>query len=396
MEKWPKTKKLKDYLTWISRSHPLWMDLGLERIRCVAERLNLLHPSAPVITVTGTNGKGSCIAGLEQIYLTVGLKVGVFQSPALFKINEEIRLDGKDVSDSDLEKSFSQIHALQGEISLTLFEYMTLAALILFKQAAVDLIILEVGLGGRLDAVNIVDAEMAIVSSIALDHQAFLGETRAKIALEKSGIFRPGKPVICGDRNPPKALIKKAKAMHCPFYQVESNALEDNTATVLKAIEVWQEKFPVSEAQCREGLSRVFLPGRLQEIYHPTADITEVFDVAHNPAAIKRLVKKLSIQPMGTQAVFSMLKDKDITGCLRLMKSHIKFWHVATISTEKTYRAASLPELLAAFQAAEIPKEKIRMYPDLASAYEGAWNQRELPLKRLVIFGSFYTISSTS
>src|SRR5437868_5228326 len=208
-----------EWLTFISGLHSQEIDLGLMRVKTVAERLKVLNPDCVVITVAGTNGKGSTVAGLESIYQAANYKTGAFTSPFLFRYNEQIRINGDMVSDSNLCKAFSQVEAARGDISLTPFEFGTLAALVLFAESKLDVWILEVGLGGRLDAVNIIDADVSVVTSIAIDHIDYLGETREKIGVEKAGIFREKKPAVCGDAEPPATLEEVAKKIHAPFYQ---------------------------------------------------------------------------------------------------------------------------------------------------------------------------------
>jgi dihydrofolate synthase/folylpolyglutamate synthase len=374
---------LTDWLAKIAQSHPVWMDLGLDRIATVAKRLGLLEPDCPVITVTGTNGKGTCVFTLEQIYLAAGVRVGVFQSPSLFKVTEEIRLNGQDISEPELVGFFERIHEVKEEISLTLFEYMTLAALMAFKAAKVDLMVLEVGLGGRLDAVNIIDADLAVVTTIGVDHEAFLGKTRRTVAREKSGIFRAHRPVVCGDANPPKTLIHAAKKLGCPFFLTEAPAL--------KVIELWQKVFPVSPVAIEEGRSRVRLPARFQQVIHPETGVEYILDVAHNPAASAFLSKKLrQLKKVSrTAAIFSMLKDKNIVGTLKNIHRQIDEWHVAPISAELTQRRAPLDDLVSALIQVGVPEKKIRTYPDLVSAGEGLL--KSPPPDRVLVFGSFYT-----
>lgn len=206
-----KPTNLSNWLTFIKSLHSKQIELGLSRVAEVAKRMNLLSPTHKVITVAGTNGKGSTVAGLEQIYLTAGYRVGAFTSPFLFRMNEQIRLNGIDISDEALCDVFTRVENARQETTLTPFEFTTLAALTFFQQANLDMCILEVGLGGRLDAVNVIDADIAIVTSIDIDHTEWLGNTREKIATEKAGVFREGKPAICGDMNPPETLIQYAK-----------------------------------------------------------------------------------------------------------------------------------------------------------------------------------------
>jgi dihydrofolate synthase/folylpolyglutamate synthase len=265
-------ESLQGWTDYINSLHHVTIELGLERVRSVAERLSLLQPECQVISVAGTNGKGSCVAGLEAIYLAAGFRVGAFTSPYLLRLNEEIRLQGKEVADEALCAAFDTIEKTRGEISLTPFEFNTLAALIIFKAAKLDVILLEVGLGGRLDAVNIIDAAVAVVTSIAIDHADRLGNTRELIGREKAGIFRKETPVVCGDEDPPESLLNFAKELNAPIFcqkkdfrlvrqahswdwAFEKTCYENlpltvlalqNMSTVLMAVEILQSKLPVS------------------------------------------------------------------------------------------------------------------------------------------------------
>ncbi len=214
-----KLSTLSEWLNYIGSVHKTEIDLGLDRIREVARKLDCLTPSCPVVMVGGTNGKGSVVAGLQAIYLAAGYRTGAFTSPYLFQHNEEVSVNGEFASDDDFCDAFQKIEDARGTISLSPFEYHTLAALLIFKTANPDVLILEVGLGGRLDAVNIVDADVSVVTSIGIDHVAWLGDTRELIAIEKAGIFRKGKPAICGDANPPHTLNEQAEKIGAYFYQ---------------------------------------------------------------------------------------------------------------------------------------------------------------------------------
>jgi dihydrofolate synthase/folylpolyglutamate synthase len=403
---------LTQWCAYIATVHELPMQLGLERVREVASRLNLLEPSASVITVVGTNGKGSTVAGLEAIYIAQGYKVGAFTSPYLLRLNEEIRVQGEEIDDARLCAAFERIETARKEITLTVFEFNTLAALLIFKAAQSDVIILEVGLGGRLDAVNIIDADVAVVTSIAIDHAALLGATRELIAGEKAGIFRHAKPVVCGDFSPPETLRARAHALSAPFFcakedfhfhataeawgwKSKKNHFENlplpslalqNMSTVLMTVEVMQARLPVTRATLDSAFKKIKLPGRVQVL--PGA-VTKIFDVAHNPAAVQFLAEKIALQKFSgkTHAVFSMLADKDIRGALQEIKHLIDAWHIAELSTA---RAAPLDKIRAALAAENI--EAVMEYADIAAAYASA-----LALTRagdcVIVFGSFYTVA---
>ncbi len=403
---------LDNWLEKIKHQHRTTMDLGLERVRDVARQLNLLTTHCPTILAGGTNGKGSTVAGLEAIYLAAGYRVGAFTSPYLYRFNELVRLQGKSASDEEFIQAFERIDAARGEITLTQFEFNTLAALAIFQNQKVDVIILEVGLGGRLDAVNIIDADISIVTSIAIDHAELLGETREKIALEKAGIFRSGKPAICGDFNPPATLLNYASQYFIPLFcqnqqfgfKEQENTwmwwsqqthLENlprpqlhlqNMATVLMAVELMQESLPVKRIAIETGLTTVNLPGRIQVI---PGLITRILDVSHNPAAAELLAHFLRQHKSNgkTHAVFSMLADKDILATLHVMRDCIDEWYIASLQTE---RAASLSVLEYCFRMAGI--NDVRSYANIKSANQAALEDSN-PADRIIIFGSFYTVA---
>lgn len=368
--------ELQAWLDKIRRQHGKSMDLGLARVAAVARQLDLLQPTAKVIIVGGTNGKGSTVAGLEAIYLAAGYRVGTFTSPYLFRFNEEIKIAGQEVSDETLIRAFEQVEAARGDVTLTVFEFNTLTALWLFREAAVDVMVLEVGLGGRLDAVNIIDADVSVVTSIALDHMDWLGDTRELIGREKAGIFRTDKPAVCGDLEPPETLVNYAEELQTPLFcqgkqfgwekqnntwrwWSESRQLDklplprlalQNMATVLMVIELLQSELSVSVSAIEQALQSVTLPGRIQVL---PGTVTTILDVSHNPAAAQFLANHLQQFPFAgkTRAVFSMLADKDIVATLQVMKNYIDEWHVAPLQVE---RGALHEKLIQSFQQAEI------------------------------------------
>lgn len=404
---------LYEWLDWIGSVHQTDIELGLDRIREVGMRLGLLSPGCRVITVGGTNGKGSVVAGLEAIYRAANFRVGTFTSPILFVHNEEVRVNGLMAKDIQFIEAFEKIESARLQVSLTAFEYHTLAALLIFQQAQLDIMILEVGLGGRLDAVNIMDADVAIVTSIGIDHVAWLGDTREIIATEKAGIFRQGKPAICGDTNPPETLKQAAQAVRANFYQnglsftftefdthwrwqygdvnyanLPKNALlTENMATVLMAVTLLQSVLPVSEEAIRQGLQSALVPGRIQVLDGP---VMEVVDVSHNPAAAGVLANWLHKRPCSgkTLAVFSMLEDKDIQGTLAVIQPEIDAWYVAPLTGK---RAATLEKLKNAFSQVDI--SAVAFSNTIAEAYYAAHSQAESG-DRVVIFGSFYTVAA--
>jgi dihydrofolate synthase/folylpolyglutamate synthase len=408
-----KSRTLEEWIAYIATIHALEMDLGLERVRSVAEKLNILHANIPVITIAGTNGKGSCVAGLEAIYRAAGYTVGAFTSPYLIRLNEEVRVNGVDASDEDLCRAFAEIEARRGDVTLTIFEFNTLAALIIFQKAELDVILLEVGLGGRLDAVNVVDADLAIISSIALDHVDRLGDTRELIALEKAGVLRAGVPAVSGDFDTPVTLVEYAAKLPTRLYTQGKdfyfevyddswdwqaanqqykklplpNLALQNMASVLMGVELLQDKLAVDRASIDKALARVKLPGRLQVF--PGA-VTRIFDVAHNPAASRFLAQKLLSMPCEgkTHAVFSMLADKDIVGSLREMKSLVHDWYIAALNVQRGTPVTILQE---SFLKAEVDVV-VKPFPDISEAYQAAIDAAR-PGDRVVVFGSFYTVA---
>tara|TARA_R110000868_G_scaffold236052_11_gene490020 strand:+ start:1504 stop:2775 length:1272 start_codon:yes stop_codon:yes gene_type:complete len=401
-----------EWLDWIGSVHQTEIELGLERIRKVAMCLGLLESNCVVITVGGTNGKGSVVAGLEAIYLAAGYHVGVFTSPFILTHNEQVRVDGTQANDESFCDAFAKIESARSEVTLTPFEYHALAALMIFKNHPLDVMVLEVGLGGRLDAVNVLDADVSVVTSISIDHVAWLGDTREKIAIEKAGIFRAGRPAICGEIDPPVTLVQTADTVGAPFYQsgkhfhhtknAESwtwhsqevtyvqlpynNLLIQNMATCLMAITSLQHKLPVTDNEVRQGLATVSLPGRMQIVKGP---VMEMLDVAHNPGAATVLAEKLSQLPCTgkTVAVFSMLDDKDIDSTIAIMQPIITEWMIAPLESS---RGASLETLKKIFRKAVV--NGVHEHQTIANAYQAALQQTN-PGDRIIIFGSFYTVA---
>lgn len=412
-------QSLGEWLIWLEAQHPKSIDMGLKRAGVVADRLGLRHPGCPVITVGGTNGKGSTVATLVSIYRAAGLRSGSYTSPHILEFNERIALDGEPVSDAVLIAAFEKIRVAQGEVSLTYFEFTTLAALLIFREAPLDVVVLEVGLGGRLDAVNLVDADVAVVTSIGIDHVEYLGDTRELIAVEKAGIFRAGKPAICGDENPPVTLVAAAQAMGAVLirrgsdfgFQEEADSGSDekkdvwswhgagreltalprpalalpNASAALAA--VFAAPLPVSEAALREGLRLAALPGRLQTVAEAPLVL---LDVAHNPHGASFLMQQLPEALPGqlTHAVFAMLADKDIAGVLDACLERVDQWFVADLPVPRGEQAQNILPLLHARGA-----HVVAAYPDVASALKAA-RQQAAATDRILVFGSFYTVAA--
>jgi dihydrofolate synthase/folylpolyglutamate synthase len=387
---------LNNWLTYLESRLGSCIKLGLERIREVANKLDLLSFSCPVITIAGTNGKGSCVAYLENILGKAGYKVGAYTSPHLLRFNERIHINGKEIDDDSLCNAFAIIEKACGDVELTYFEFTTLAALYIFQHNSLDVLLLEIGLGGRLDAVNIIDSDIAVITTIAIDHIAYLGNTREAIGYEKAGIMREGKPVVCGDPDPPQSLIQQANLLHAPLYIVDSRLRgndEDwrgndplpNSETALMVIKLLQQKLPVSEEIINMGLKTAFLPGRFQIIDNGQT----ILDVAHNPAAGDFLAKQLAKHQCKrrTHAVVSMLKDKDIIGTLRPMLHLIDKWYLADLHVSSGARAEDLGHALK-----DLGRKSWYSFTSVLDAYVKAVANCAQNDK-IVIFGSFYTVA---
>ncbi|WP_455202447.1 bifunctional tetrahydrofolate synthase/dihydrofolate synthase [Kaarinaea lacus] len=408
---------LQEWLQWQETLHPSEIDLGLDRVRAVMQRMQLGEPSFTVISVAGTNGKGSCVAMLDAIYRSAGFKVGAYTSPHIHRYNERICINGEEISDTALCAVFERIDQSRDDISLTYFEFGTLAAIALFQEADIDVAILEVGLGGRLDAVNVLDADVALITSIGLDHQDWLGDTRESVALEKAGIARSQRPTVCGDTDPPQTLIDHLTKIKSPLYllnrdfhcQVEASTWQwrsekrarhalprpalrgdiqlNNAASVLMVLQLLEDRFPVSSANIRVGLSTATAPGRFQVI---PGKITLIADVAHNEQAAQALASTL--QQMSctgkTHAVFGVLQNKDVAGIVNALREVVDDWHLADLKVDRAMAACEIKAVLhqahiqvpvACHSSIELAKESA-----IANASEG---------DRVVVFGSFYVVS---
>ena len=415
---------LNDWLSYIERLHPHTIDMGLARVREVYQRLAIDFPM-PVITVGGTNGKGSTCAMLESILMRAGYRVGLYTSPHLIRFNERARIRGEIVTDDALTNSFALVEAARGDTQLTYFEFTTLAVLKLFADAGLDAVILEVGLGGRLDAVNVVDADVAIVTSVDIDHTDYLGDTREKIGFEKAGIFRTGRAAICGDPRPPQSLIDHAMEIGADLWLFgrDFNYSGDkqqwnfagrgqrrnslgypslrganqllNASAALAALEALRNRLPVGAQEVRTGLVMVELPGRFQVL---PGRPSVVLDVAHNPHAAATLAQNLD--NMGfhayTYAVFGAMHDKDIDGVIGQLKDRIDHWCVTDLPLPRAATALQLKEkLLAAGQGPQnvADKEKsIEIFATPADAYANALS-RAGENDRIAVFGSFLTVA---
>ncbi len=407
---------LPGWLAYLEQLHPKSIALGLDRVSQVRDRLGL-KPAFPVIVVGGTNGKGSTCAMLERIYLEAGYRVGCYTSPHLLRYNERVRLDAQEVTDEALCQAFAAIEQQRAETPLTYFEFGTLAAMWHFMRVGVDVVILEVGLGGRLDAVNCFEPACAIVTSVDLDHMDYLGNTREEIGLEKAGIYRSGVPAICGDPQPPESLKVCARNIgadirylgqdfffeqHGQGWDFTSSGRRSealplpalsggfqlmNASCVLEAVQSLQAVLPVREDAMRAGLSNVRLSGRFQVL---GASPLLILDVAHNPHAAQGLAENLIRRPVTgrTLAVTAMLADKDIVGVLRHLLPVIDAWYVAGIHAPRGADASVMSECLDRL-AVNVP---VYSYEDVVSAFRQACLGAS-ENDRIVVFGSFYTVA---
>ena len=415
---------LADWLTRLESLHPKAIDMGLERVAQVRDAL-ALRLDCPVFTVGGTNGKGSTCAMLEAILLQGGYKVGLYTSPHLVHFNERARLAGEIVTDEELVAQFAAVEAARGDVSLTYFEFTTLAILRLFAQSGLDAVILEVGLGGRLDAVNVIDADVAIVTSVDIDHTEYLGVTREQIGFEKAGIFRAGRPAICSDPVPPQSLIDHAEAIGADLWLLgrDFNYSGDkqqwnyggrsvrrsglgypglrganqllNACAALAALEALRDRLPLGAQEVRSGLAMVELPGRFQVL---PGRPTVVLDVAHNPHAAAALAQNLG--NMGfhpyTYAVFGAMADKDIDGIIAHMKPLVDHWCVTDLPLPRAASAADIAARLSEAgvdnSSAKDAERSIRTFASPAEAYANA-RSRAGENDRIAVFGSFLTVA---
>jgi len=412
---------LDEWLAYCEQLHPVAIDMTLERVRTVAQRMAIGF-GCPVITVAGTNGKGSTCAMLEAILLRAGYRTGVYTSPHLVRFEERLRLNGQAINASELIGAFADVERARDqkheEVSLTYFEFSTLAIFDVMRRHLLDVVILEVGLGGRLDAVNIIDPDCAIITSIDLDHMALLGNDREAIGYEKAGIMRTGRPVVVSDPLPPQSVLDRALEVGADLWRVgvDFNVSGDkqqwgwagrgrrysgmaypalrganqlvNAAGVLAALSALRERLPVSAQAVRTGLSSVELPGRFQIL---AGQPTVVLDVAHNPHAVAALTANLDA--MGffptTHAVFGAMADKDLTAMLGRIGPLVNKWYFTDLPSP---RALAASDLQARWQAQNTRKDaSASVYPDPESALQAALAGAD-PADRIIVFGSFYTV----
>jgi dihydrofolate synthase / folylpolyglutamate synthase len=427
---------LAQWLDYIQQLHPSEIDMGLDRLRLVAQRLGLGRPAPLVITVTGTNGKGSHVATLEALSVALGYRTGAYTSPHLLHYNERVRINSQTIDDAALVQAFAAIEQARGDVSLSYFEFGTLAALMIFADAALDVAILEVGLGGRLDAVNLVDADVAVISSIGLDHQEWLGNSRESVAREKAGIFRAGKPVICSEAQPPANLRQIAEQLECPFLQIGQDF------TVTETADGWQWSGLDARLESRWQLTALPRPalqlqnvaGALQAavvagLLHSVEQLQQVLpgvlgklqlagrqqfltmngrqlllDVSHNPQAALALadaIERWRADPGRSsrgqvRLVLAMMKDKDHDAYIQALEKQIDFWYIAHFD---------LPRCMAADKLAQQVRQHLAQSPAGSSSvvvFEGAAGVQQAflaacaeasPGDLLVVSGSFFTVS---
>ncbi|QQG27241.1 bifunctional tetrahydrofolate synthase/dihydrofolate synthase [Pectobacterium carotovorum] len=399
------TSPLVTWLHYLEHLHAQAIDLGLDRVKQVAEHLQLLQPAATIFTVAGTNGKGTTCCTLESILLAAGLRVGVYSSPHLVRYTERVRIQGKELPEALHTQAFADIEAGRGAVSLTYFEFGTLSALQLFKQANLDVVILEVGLGGRLDATNIVDANVSVVTSIAIDHTDWLGNDRESIGREKAGIFRQGRPAVVGEPDMPETIADVAVEKGAQLrrrgrdweysMQRETWSWQDkqrelsrlplpnvplaNAATALAALHY--SSLNVSEEAIRQGLQHAALPGRFQTVQ---ASPRLILDVAHNPHAAAYLANRLvGLSKTGkVRAVVGMLSDKDIAGTLAHLTPVVDEWYCAPLEGPRGATAQHIAEHLTRSQS----------FPDVVTAWQQAMSEAT-EQDIVIVCGSFHTVA---
>jgi len=411
-------QNLNDWLDWQAQLHPSAIELGLDRVAAVWQQL-YPHPfPTTVITVAGTNGKGSCVAMLDAIFRAAGYQVGCYTSPYLLRYNERIRINGEEICDDAICQAFDRIDQARGETSLTYFEFGTLAALDIFTANTLDIVVLEVGLGGRLDAVNIIDPDVALIASVDIDHTDWLGDNLEQIALEKAGIMRASKPAVFGGLNPPSSLLQHAAELNSqlavagddfsfkkvgpdkwawhsveqriddlPFPALMGSCQLQNAAAVLQVISLLSDRVNINHKAISQGLQNIDLAGRFQVI---PGSVELILDVAHNPAAAQVLadsLQKRSCQGR-TLAVFAMLAGKDVAAVVDILAPYVDAWFLGVLDGDRGLSANDLQLQINTLDidiqttAASSVEEAYAMALDHATAGD-----------RVVVFGSFFTVS---
>ncbi|MEO8717799.1 MAG: bifunctional tetrahydrofolate synthase/dihydrofolate synthase [Burkholderiales bacterium] len=409
-------RTLAQWLEFIGRQHPDAIALGLDRVREVLARMDLAI-ACPVVTVAGTNGKGSVCALLERILLASGRRVGQYTSPHLLRYNERVRIAGEEVPDAPLEQAFAAVEQARGTVPLTYFEYGTLAAFWLFARAELDALVLEVGLGGRLDAVNVLDADCAVITGVGLDHMEYLGDSREAIGREKAGIFRRGRTAVVADPDPPASVLDAAASLGARLllfgrdfgYRAHPGQWDywgpagrrsalghpalrgkrqlRNAAAALAALDALRERLPVSMQDVRRGLAEVELPGRFQVL---PGRPQIVLDVAHNPQAAETLAQNLGDAGFAAEtiAVFGMLRDKDIAGVALKLAARVTRWHLCSLAGPRGTDAEELARILS---GAGI-RGPLHTHPSVAAALAAAREEAK-ENDKIVAFGSFLTVA---
>lgn len=410
------TLDLEGWLAHCERLHPITIDMTLDRVRAVLGRLALSF-SAPVVTVAGTNGKGSTCAMLESIALAAGYRVGLYIKPHLVHFEERCRINGRPVEGAQLLPHFEAVEAAREGVTLTYFEFTLLAILGRLAAEPLDLVILEVGLGGRLDAVNAIDTDCAVITGIDLDHTEYLGPDRESIGREKAHIMRPGRPAIVGDPVPPDSVAAHARAvgadlwLHGRDFRLTAHDRQQwswagrtqrynglaypslrganqllNAATTLAAFEALRPRLPIPAQAVRQGFATIDLPGRFQIV--PGMPVL-VLDIAHNDQAVSALA--LNLDQMGfyprTHAVFGAMADKDLYAMLERMRALVDVWHFTDLPTPRAARADDLLRLAREHQ----PDKPAKGHADPAQALQAALAGAD-PADRILVFGSFYTV----
>ncbi len=411
-----KSAQLNEWLSYLEAIHPTEIELGLDRVLIVFRRLFRRNPASRIITVGGTNGKGSAVAAIDKILRDAGRRTGTYTSPHLEKYNERVKIRGVEASDAQLVKAFEAVEAARGDTSLTYFEFGTLAAFLVLEAAQLDDWILEVGLGGRLDAVNVLDADFAIITSVDIDHVAFLGNDRETIGFEKAGILRPGMTAVFGDTSPPASVLQQASAQKVKLLrpghgyalehsgpgsdqcwlsiegQVETIELPLNGLPVnslaAAAVAVRHLEPDVSSTAIAQSLKRLTLSGRFEQLR--TAP-SVVVDVGHNPHAAHWLAERLgSIRSPQAKviAVYAALGDKDIDGVLAQMASVVDQWYLAGLDVPRGLST----EALEGRAAAQLERDRVLSFESVTSAVETALNDAAED-DTIIVFGSFFTVA---
>ncbi|ASP48618.1 bifunctional tetrahydrofolate synthase/dihydrofolate synthase [Cognaticolwellia beringensis] len=404
---------LTEWLSYLENLHSVEIDLGLKRIAAVAKNLSIAFPKSTVITVAGTNGKGTTCAFLENAFLARNLTCSVYSSPHIERFNERLRLNKSEVSDNALVSAFETIEAARGDISLTYYEYTTLAALLILTAEQPDVIILEVGLGGRLDATNIIDADVAVITTIDLDHQSFLGNTREAIGFEKAGIMRANQVVVVGDTNPPSSLARHATDIGAkPYFREQSFTIEqannntwhwrsseytfsalngcqvpqDNVATAIMVLHLLADKLTLSlnSEFLNQIIAETKVAGRMEKF---TLDCDVILDVGHNPQAARYLASQLQqLNYPKVHAVLGMLADKDASNTITPLLPAVSHWYVGTLNAPRGREAKNIVE------STQIDAAKVNCFDNVSQAFKMA-KQNAKATDLILVFGSFYTVA---